>query len=61
MLKKSYFFLVCCEAMVSLFVSRIQDRGFDPKLGQTKDYWELHFSAQGAALRSKSKVASKSG
>ena len=43
--------------MVSVLASRVVDRGFEPRLGQTKDYkiGICCFSAKHAALRRKSK------
>ena len=43
--------------MVSVLASRVVDRGFEPRLGQTKDYkiGICCFSAKHAALRKKSK------
>jgi hypothetical protein len=43
--------------MVSMLVSSVVDRGFEPRLGQTKDY-EIGiccFSSKHAALRRKNK------
>ena len=52
--------------MVSVFVSKALDRGFEPQSGQTKDYkiCICCFSAKHAAVRRKSKtgwVGSESG
>ena len=42
--------------MVSVLASNAVDRGFEPRLGQTKDYKiGIYFSAKRAALRTKSK------
>ena len=43
--------------MVSVFVSSVVDRGFEPRSGQTKDYkiGICCFSAKHAALKRKSK------
>ena len=42
--------------MVSVLASNAVDRGFEPRLGQTKDYKiVIYFSAKRAALRTKSK------
>ena len=43
--------------MVSVLASSVVDRGFEPRSGQTKDFkiGICCFSAQGAALRRKSK------
>ena len=45
------------SAVVSKLASNAVDRGFEPRLGQTKDYkiGICCFSAKHAALRSKSK------
>ena len=46
-----------CGVMVSVLVSSAVDRGFKPRLGQTKDYkiGIYCFSAKHTALRRKSK------
>ena len=43
--------------MISVLASSVVDRGFEPRLGQTKDYTigTCCFSSKHAALRSKSK------